>query len=279
MPRSRVTVPAVATVSRWRRGATRLASLCMTIRGRILVAFLVMSMITAALGGYAIMGIKNAGLLVGQDLRRIPDVDQLRARGGDRLRRHARCFCAALDRRRSRPCAPRSTTRWKISACRCRDDLKIAAARSQSARAARAAENVQRAVDAWKSMCDRLIDGHEHDVNWDTLDHYAGKVDEQIDLLGQLHRGRRTSSIGRSRARRSRTTCNSTIAGTALAMLLSAMVAWALARRIVGPVAVASGVAERIAAASSTSRSRAAAPTNSARCSPPWARCATTSRP
>ena len=38
------------------------------------------------------------------------------------------------------------------------------------------------------------------------------------------------------------------IAGTALALLLSALVAWALARRIVGPVAVASSVAERIAA-------------------------------
>ena len=38
------------------------------------------------------------------------------------------------------------------------------------------------------------------------------------------------------------------IAGTALALLLSALVAWALARRIVGPVAVASNVAERIAA-------------------------------
>ena len=36
----------------------------MTIRGRILVAFLVMSMITAALGGYATFGIKDAGVLV-----------------------------------------------------------------------------------------------------------------------------------------------------------------------------------------------------------------------
>ena len=36
----------------------------MTIRGRILVAFLVMSVITAALGAYAIFGIRNAGVLV-----------------------------------------------------------------------------------------------------------------------------------------------------------------------------------------------------------------------
>ena len=36
----------------------------MTIRGRILVAFLVMSVITAGLGAYATMGVRNAGLLV-----------------------------------------------------------------------------------------------------------------------------------------------------------------------------------------------------------------------
>ena len=36
----------------------------MTIRGRILVAFLIIGVITAAVGGYAIRGIENAGLLV-----------------------------------------------------------------------------------------------------------------------------------------------------------------------------------------------------------------------
>ena len=32
-------------------------------------------------------------------------------------------------------------------------------------------------------MCERLLDGTKLDANWETLDHYAGKVDEQIDLL------------------------------------------------------------------------------------------------
>ncbi|MGB6751371.1 MAG: hypothetical protein WBE82_17175 [Xanthobacteraceae bacterium] len=44
--------------------SARTAAHCMTIRGRILVAFLIMSVITAAVGGYAVMGIKNAGVLV-----------------------------------------------------------------------------------------------------------------------------------------------------------------------------------------------------------------------
>src|SRR6202012_653392 len=49
---------------RWRRAALRAAALFMTIRGRILVAFLVMSVITAGLGAYAALGIRNAGVLV-----------------------------------------------------------------------------------------------------------------------------------------------------------------------------------------------------------------------
>src|SRR5215470_12279291 len=47
-----------------RHAAAWVASFCMTVRGRILVAFLVMSMITAAVGGYAAWGIKDAGILV-----------------------------------------------------------------------------------------------------------------------------------------------------------------------------------------------------------------------
>ena len=126
-------------------------------------------------------------------------------------------------------------------------DLKISAARSQSVRAARAAENVQRAVDAWKAICQRLIDGSKSDVNWSTLDHYAGKVDDQIDLLvnytagdGFLYRQSARATVAHD--------VQLNIAAIALALLLSALVAWGLARRIVGPVAVASGVATRIAA-------------------------------
>src|ERR1700685_3605274 len=51
-------------VTRWRFAVMRAAALCMTIRGRILIAFLVMSVITAALGAYAAFGIRNAGVLV-----------------------------------------------------------------------------------------------------------------------------------------------------------------------------------------------------------------------
>src|ERR1700724_3882852 len=64
MMRGRIARLIVRLGSPWRQGVSRAAALCMTIRGRILVAFLIMSVITAALGGYATMGIRNAGLLV-----------------------------------------------------------------------------------------------------------------------------------------------------------------------------------------------------------------------
>jgi PAS domain-containing protein len=127
------------------------------------------------------------------------------------------------------------------------EDLQIAAARPQSVRAMRAAESVRHAADAWKRISERLINGATADVNWGTLDQYASKVDEQIDLLvnytaggGFLYRQGAHATVTRE--------VQLNIAGTTLALLLSAIVAWALARRIVGPVAVASNVAERIAA-------------------------------
>src|SRR3974390_2902403 len=48
----------------WRDAVTRAASLCMTIRGRILIAFLIMTVITGGLGVYATFGLRHAGILV-----------------------------------------------------------------------------------------------------------------------------------------------------------------------------------------------------------------------
>src|SRR5580704_11276839 len=232
--------------ARWRSGVARAASLCMTIRGRILVAFLIMSIITAALGAYATLGIRNAGVLVDKTFdESLMSINYARAAAADFAAMRA-AFArqwiatdpdtrAALDREID-----------KLGASLA-EDLQIAAARSQSVRATRAAESVQHAVDAWKALYERRLDSAKPDVNWDTLDHYAGKVDDQIDLLvnytagdGFLYRESARAAVARD--------VQLNIVGTALALLLSALVAWALARRIVGPVAVASNAAERIAA-------------------------------
>jgi diguanylate cyclase (GGDEF)-like protein len=232
--------------SRWRRSLTRAAALAMTIRGRILVAFLIMSVITAALGAYATLGIGKAGLLVDKTFdESLMSINYARAAATDFAAMRA-AFARQWIATDPATRAELDTEINKLDKS-LTEDLQIAKERSQSVRAARAADSVERAVDSWKAICVRLLDGTKLDVNWETLDHYAGKVDDQIDLLvnytagdGFLYRQAARAAVGRD--------VQLNIAGTALALLLSAIVAWALARRIVGPVAVASNVATRIAA-------------------------------
>ena len=150
----------------------------------------------------------------------------------------------------SRPilaCVPRWTATSRSLINRCRRTSQIASQRSQSARAREAAENVERAVAEWNGICERLIGSAKADVNWTTLDRYAAKVDDQIDLLvnytagdGFLYRQSARAAVARD--------VQLNIASIALALLLSALVAGALARRIVGRVAAASNIAEQIAA-------------------------------
>ena len=246
MPRGWVASLLLRLLSRWRRRAWRAASHCMTIRGRILIAFLIMSVITAAVGGYAIMGIKNAGVLVDKTFdESLMSINYARAAATDfagMRAAFARRFVATDEHQRDMFDSELDHLSVSLS-----QDLKIAAARSQSVRAARAAENVQRAVDAWKAICRRLIDGSKVDVNWDTLDHYADRVDDQIDLLVNYTAGDGFLYRQSARATVAHDVQLNLIAIT-LALFLSALVAWGLARRIVGPVAAASDVAERIAA-------------------------------
>ena len=246
MRRGRIASLLLSVVSRWRGCVARAATLCMTIRGRILVAFLIMSVITAALGAYATLGIRNAGVLVDKTFdESLMSINYARAAAADFAAMRAafaRQWIATSPEMR----AALDKEIDKLSASLA-EDLTIAAARSQSVRATRAAENVQHAVDAWKAICERLLDSTGLDVNWETLDHYAAKVDDQIDLLvnytagdGFLYRQSARATVARD--------MKLNIAGTVLALLLAAVVAWTLARRIVGPVAVASNVAARIAA-------------------------------
>jgi diguanylate cyclase (GGDEF)-like protein len=230
----------------WQHSMSRAATLLMTIRGRILVAFLIMSVITAALGAYATLGIRNAGLLVDKTFdESLMSINYARAAATDFAAMRAafaRQWIATDPAMRAALDTEINKLDQSLS-----EDIKIAGERSQSVRATRAADNVQRAVESWKGICERLLDGTKLDVNWETLDHYAGKVDDQIDLLvnytagdGFLYRQTARATVARD--------MQLNLAGTVLALFLSALVAWALARRIVGPVAVASNVAERIAA-------------------------------
>jgi diguanylate cyclase (GGDEF)-like protein/PAS domain S-box-containing protein len=245
MPRSKFISFFSDAASPWRGGVSRASSFSMTIRGRILVAFLIMSMITAALGGYATFGIKDAGILVDKTFdESLMSINYARAAAND----FAAMRAAFARLWITNDTGARAKLEAEIEALTktLGEDLAIAGQRSQSARARQAATNVQRAVTAWDNIRERLLDPTKLDTDWETLDRYASKVDEQIDLLvnytagdGFIYRQMARATVARD--------LNLNIAGTVLALLLSAMVAWALARRIVRPLTVASNVAECIA--------------------------------
>jgi PAS domain-containing protein len=216
-----------------------------TIRGRILIAFLIMSVITAALGGYAAWGISRAGVLVARTFdESLMSINYARAASADFA-----AMRAALARRwiASDPQKWHELDRNAESLEQSlADDLAIAAERSQSARAIRAAASVKDAAAAWTELRGRMLEGIAPDTAWDELDRYAATVDQQIDLLVNYTAGDAFTYRQSARAAVAADT-KLNLAGTALAVLLSGLVAWLLARRIIGPVAAASAVASRIA--------------------------------
>src|SRR5665647_1906998 len=168
-------------VARW-HAVSRAGAVYMTIRGRILIAFLIMSTITAALGAYATFGIKDAGILVDKTFdESLMSINYARAAANDFAAMRAafaRMWIATDAKMRDKLENDIEKLTKTIA-----EDLGIAVQRSQSMRAKQAAANVQRAVTAWEQMRERLLDKTKLDADWDTLDNYASKVDEQIDLL------------------------------------------------------------------------------------------------
>ncbi len=245
MGRTAVALLLDRAVSGCRRSIAHAASFRVTIRGRILVAFLIMSMITAALGGYATMGIQDEGVLVQKTYdESLMAINYARAAATD----FAAMRAAFARQWIATDPAMRAKLDGNVKALgkTLTEDLAVAIQRSQSTRARQAAANVQRAVAAWQIMSERLVDVTRLDASWAALDHHASEVDEQIDLLvnytagdGFLYRQSARATVARA--------VQLSIFGTMLALLLSALVAWALARRIVGPVAAASNAAELIA--------------------------------
>src|SRR5262249_11333758 len=132
--------------SAWHETVARAVALCMTIRGRILVAFLIMSAITASLGVYAVFGIRHAGILVDKTFdESLMSINYARAAAADfAAMPFARQWIASEPTMR----ADLGNQIEKLSASLA-EDLQMAAGRSQSDRATRAAENVQRAAEAW----------------------------------------------------------------------------------------------------------------------------------
>ena len=226
---------------------TRLASRVATIRIQILVAFLIMSAITSTLGFCAALGINQAGILVSETFdKSLMSINFARSAAADFAGMEA-----ALARRWVLVADPiaRSALDERIEtlAASMKEDLSIAAERSQSARAARTAVIVQRAAAAWNDERRRLLADTEPSVaTWDALDQHAQVVSKQIDLLinyiagdGFTYRQNARKAVAKD--------WQITLAGTGTALALSALIAWLLARRIIRPVAAASAMAGRIA--------------------------------
>src|SRR5215469_1688927 len=165
--------------SAWRDAVARAVG--MTIRGRILIAFLIMTVITGGLGIYATFGIRHAGILVDKTFdESLMSINYARAAAAD----FAGMRAAFMRRWIATDPSMRAELGKQIDklSASLAEDLQIATDRSQSIRAVRATENVRDAVAAWKNVSERLIGGATADVNWETLDRYAVNVDEQIDL-------------------------------------------------------------------------------------------------
>ena len=217
----------------WRRGVRRVAAFGMTIRGRILIAFLVMSMITAALGYYATLGIKDAGILVDKTYRSIADVDQLRARRRDGFRRHAGGVRAAVDRHRSRQARQARSAKSRRSPRRSPMISAIAVQRSQSKRAKQAAANVQREVAGLDRACASVCSIRPSSTPTGRRSTTTRARSTSRSICWSITPPATASSTGNRRARRWRATSISTSSARCLRCVLSGMVAWALARRIV----------------------------------------------
>ncbi len=216
-----------------------------TIRSRILVAFLAIGMITATLGAYAIYGIRNAGTLVTKTFdETLMSINYARAAAAD----FAAIQAAFLRRETSKDEKARAALDDQIEKLidTLNDDLAVAAERSHSKRATEAAGNVKEAAATWSKLRTKLHESAGSPDAWIEIDKYADTVNQQIDLLvnytagdGFLYRQEALETVARD--------VRLNMIGTALALLLAAIVSWLLAQRIIGPVAAASQVAKRIA--------------------------------
>ncbi|UFX44598.1 EAL domain-containing protein [Bradyrhizobium sp. 41S5] len=236
-------------------GLSRLALTKGSIRTQILIFCLAMSAVAVALGGYSILGIRHAGDLVAKTFdESLMSINYARAAGAD----FASMRVASSQRLLTTDPEIRASLDSQIEklAKTLSEDLTIAADRSQSSRAAQAAAKVQEAADAWMALHRRAIgsslegnpaaDPQSSGTTVGDVDRYSKIVSQQVELLvnytagdGFLFRQKALSTIKRD--------LQLNVAGLTVALFLSALFSWLLARRIIGPVAIASRAARSIA--------------------------------
>ena len=231
--------------SGWKRAANRILGLSATVRGRILFAFLGMSLLSGALGLHAIVAIANVGELVSRTYdESLMSINYARATAAD----FAKMRTAFARRTQAHDHATATKLDAEIAelGTTLAEDLTIAVERSQSDRAVRTAGAVRAGVAAWDELRRNFDPATARLERWDALDQQANAVDGQIDLLVNYTAGDGFTFRQAARALVGRELRVNTVVA-ALAILGCALIAWLLNRRITGPLAAASSAAERIA--------------------------------
>ncbi len=211
----------------------------------MLLGFVLMCSFTGAVGYYSATMIReSAGLVVGLFDESLMPIDYARAAGADfanmktnflrqRLTTTAQNLRDLEDRGRD-------------LAATFDHDLGVSALRAQSERVQRSADAVRLAVQNWQAAIKAMDPGLPLSDVLFRLDAASDAVDHEIDILVNLTTG--DGFLYREQALRSiRAETIFAVAATLAGLLLSVVVTWMLSRRIAGPIAAASEIAERIA--------------------------------
>ena len=221
------------------------AGLRLTIRCKVLLAFLCMGGITASLGAYAVFNIAVVGHLTEQTFDgALMSISYARAASADFA-----SIEAATDRL-AYGIAPAEQASLSVQVDdlfrSLDDDLAVAGQRSLSLQAARAAAEAASAIADWRAAAG-LDAGADAVVGNSHVDALARGVHERLELLVNHAAGDGFRFRQRAREKVAQAKLLALL-GTGLAVIGGVIVAVLLTRRIIGPVAAASAAAGRIAA-------------------------------
>ncbi|HXM85326.1 MAG TPA: ATP-binding protein [Stellaceae bacterium] len=217
----------------------------MTIRGKILLAYIAMAAITAFVGIYAITSVTEAGRLVVQTYDK-PLMSISYARLA--MSNFTAMQLALAERVRSASYKEQHALDERMDdfAQSVAEDLAVTEERSMSDRAIAVAHDTARAAAAWNMLRRKLINGNNDEKDRQTLQQHAAPILDDFDTLAEL-----TADDGfkdRERALNSIETYRQiTMIATLGALMIGVLIALVLARRMVLPIAEASAAARRIA--------------------------------
>jgi signal transduction histidine kinase len=225
--------------------AGMIRAVAVTIRGKILLAYLVIAAITGFVGVYAVNSVSEAGRLVVQTYDK-PLMSISYARLA--MSNFTGIQLALEERVRTADPKQRHVLDEHMDdlAASVAEDLAVTEERSMSAQAANAAHDTAHAAAEWNALRRKLIDGKNDEKDRETLQQRAAPILDDFDNLAEL-----TADDGfkdRERALNSiETYRHLTELATFGALMLGVLVALILARRMVRPIAEASDAARRIA--------------------------------